>query len=164
MSRSGGARAAPRHVVHARFAAMPRLVLDLLGGFQARLELGTPIALPARKTTALLAYLAMPAGQAHPREKLAALLWGDTEGSRARSAVRQVLFQLRRALSPADALRIEGETVALDPTAVHVDVAAFECAMADGTPAALDRGLALYRGDLLAGLTLQEPLFEEWLL
>jgi DNA-binding SARP family transcriptional activator len=144
--------------------AMPRLLLDLLGGFQARLEPGSNVTLPARKTTALLAYLAMPAGQAHPREKLAALLWSDADASRARSAVRQVLFNLRRTLAAADALRIQGETVALDPAAVHVDVSAFECAVADGSPEALERGLALYRGDLLAGLTLQEPPFEEWLL
>src|SRR5215831_765149 len=142
---------------------MARLFLSLLGGFDARLEPGPPLRLPARKTSALLAYLAMPAGHAHPREKLAALLWSDASASRARGAVRQVLFGLRRALAPADPLRFVGETVALDPDAASVDVGDFERAVADGSTDALDRGLAIYRGDFLAGLTLQEPAFEEWL-
>jgi predicted ATPase len=61
-------------------------------------------------------------------------------------------------------LLIEGETVALNPTAVDVDVAEFERRVAEGTPAALDRAAALYRGELLEGLALQEAPFEEWLL
>ena len=143
---------------------MARLFLTLLGGFAARLEPGTALALPARKTTALLAYLAMPAGRPHPREKLVALLWSDADSSRARNAVRQVLFNLRRTVAPADALRLVGETVTLDPDAVDVDVAAFEQEVASGSLEALERGVALYRGDLLAGLPRQEPPFEEWLL
>jgi DNA-binding SARP family transcriptional activator len=55
---------------------MARLSLRLLGGFQARLDLGPPVALPTRKSQALLAYLALPLGRAHPRDTLAALLWG----------------------------------------------------------------------------------------
>jgi DNA-binding SARP family transcriptional activator len=55
---------------------MARLSLTLLGGFQARLDSGEPLALPTRKAQALLAYLALPVGQAHPRDKLAAIFWG----------------------------------------------------------------------------------------
>ena len=55
---------------------MARLSLRLLGGFQARLDLGPPVALPTRKSQALLAYLALPLGGTHPRDTLAALLWG----------------------------------------------------------------------------------------
>jgi len=55
---------------------MARLSLTLFGGFQARLEPATPVSIPTRKGQALLAYLALPLGQAHPRDQLAALLWG----------------------------------------------------------------------------------------
>ena len=48
-----------------------RLRLTLLGGFQAQLDAGAALVLPTKKTQALLAYLALPLGQAHPREKLA---------------------------------------------------------------------------------------------
>jgi DNA-binding SARP family transcriptional activator len=56
---------------------MGRLTLALLGGFEARLDRGPRLVMPA-KAQALLAYLATRPGQPHPREKLAALLWGGT--------------------------------------------------------------------------------------
>jgi len=112
----------------------------------------------------LLAYLALPPGRAHPRDKLVTLLWGDSPEGPARNSLRQALFALRRALPP-DAVRGESDTIALDPSAVEVDVAAFERGVADGTPAALAAAVPLYRGDLLAGLSVEGTGdFEEWLL
>jgi DNA-binding SARP family transcriptional activator len=145
---------------------MGRLHLTLLGGFQARLGAGPPASLPTRKAQALLAYLALPAGQAHPRDKLAALLWGEQGDAAARNSLRQALFALRRAMAAADppCLVSETDTLALRPTAVEVDVAAFEREIADGRLPALERAAALYQGDLLAGLTVAEVPFEEWLM
>src|SRR5262249_36520769 len=77
---------------------MTRLHLTLLGGFHARLEPGSAIALPTRKSQALLAYLALPLGRAHPRDKLAALLGGGLREAPARASLRQALFAVRRAL------------------------------------------------------------------
>src|SRR5712664_3872403 len=145
---------------------MVKLSLALLGGFQARLEAGAALVLPTRKAQALLAYLALPPGQTHPRAKLAALLWGGMREESARNSLRQALFALRKALAPTTppALSLEGDTVALDRDAAHVDVAEFERLLASGTPEALERASAFYRGDLLLGLVVDEPLFEEWLL
>src|SRR5688572_30148734 len=50
---------------------MTRLSMTLLGGFSARLEPGGALSLPTRKAQALLAYLALPLGRAHRRDKLA---------------------------------------------------------------------------------------------
>jgi DNA-binding SARP family transcriptional activator len=145
---------------------MARLTLTLLGGFRARLDPGAPLALPTRKAQALLAYLAMPPGLAHPRDKLASLLWGSTVETTARTSLRQTLYALRKSLRGADPqpLRLDADTVALDPTAVTVDVGEFVQRMAEATPSALAEALALYEGDLLEGLTVQEPPFEDWLL
>jgi DNA-binding SARP family transcriptional activator len=144
-------------------ADVSRLQLHVLGGFQARLPSGASVGLPTRKTQALLAYLALPPGQAHPRDKLAALLWGETPEAEARGSLRQALYTLRKAL-PSGALR-QGDAAALEPSAVDVDVAAFERAVELGTPATLAEAARLYRGDLLAGLAVKEaPAFEEWLL
>src|SRR5260370_616965 len=145
---------------------MARLGLTLLGGFQARLDPGGAVALPTKKAQALLAYLALPLGQAHPRDKLAALLWGGIREESARNSLRQALFAVRKALATTDpaSLMLERDTIALDRGAVSVDVADFERLLADGSPEARERASALYQGDLLAGLALDEPPFEEWLL
>src|SRR5260370_327170 len=142
-----------------------RVKLTLLGGFQAQLGADAPLALPTRKTQALLAYLALPLGQAHSRDKLATLLWGDMPDAQARGNLRHALSRIRKTL-PAGArhgLILDGPTVALDPSVVDVDVAQFERLVADGQPPALEQIGGLYRGDLLAGLALTEPPFDEWL-
>ena len=74
------------------------LKLTLLGGFQAQLHGGAALVLPAKKTQALLAYLAIPLGQAHSREKLATLLWGDMQDAQARGNLRHALSRLRKSL------------------------------------------------------------------
>src|SRR5262245_54976903 len=145
---------------------MARLTLLLLGGFRAHLDPGAPLAFPTRKAQALLAYLAMPPGEAHPRDKLASLLWGNTIETTARTSLRQTLYSLRRSLQSADdnLLNADGNMVSLEPDAVSVDVAEFERRVAEGTPSALADAVGLYRGDLLDGLAVQEPPFEDWLL
>jgi DNA-binding SARP family transcriptional activator len=142
-----------------------RLKLALLGGFQAQLDAGAALVLPTRKTQALLAYLALPLGQAHPREKLATLLWGDMPDAQARGNLRNALSRIRKALPKTvrPGLVLDGRSVALNPSAVDVDVARFERLVADGRPVALEQIAGLYRGDLLAGLALTERPFEEWL-
>src|SRR5262249_48659094 len=117
-----------------------------------------------KKSQALLAYLALPLGQVHPREKLAALLWGDMREAQARAGLRQTLFTLRKTLGAPDPFQLVGETVALDSSLVTVDVREFEQCIARGTREALEEAVALYRGDFLEGLVLQEAPFEEWLL
>jgi len=85
---------------------MVRLDLTLFGGFLARVQ-GEPLALPTKKTQALLAYLALPVGHAHQRDKLATLLWGGTPDASARNSFRQALFVLRKALaSSGDVLQM----------------------------------------------------------
>ena len=144
---------------------MARLSLALLGGFQARLESGSPLALPTKKAQALLAYLAIPLGRAHPRDKLATLLWSGIREESARASLRQTLFATRKALGKTKppALLVEGETLALNRSVVDVDVAAFERLVAEGTLEALASAAGLYQSDLLAGFAVDEPPFEEWL-
>ncbi|MBP2316169.1 BTAD domain-containing putative transcriptional regulator [Azospirillum soli] len=114
----------------------------------------------------LLAYLALRPDQAQSREKLAGLLWGDSSDAQARSSLRQVIATLRRTFPDegAPVLRVEGELVALIPGAMETDAVAFEQAIAEGTPDALDRAATLYRGDLFEGLLLNADIFESWLM
>src|SRR5438128_4085886 len=144
--------------------ATVRLSITLLGGLQARLGNGRALALPTRKSQALLAYLALPLGRAHPRDKLAALLWGGIRDDSARASLRQALFAIRRALGDTAALQQDGDTLALRPGAVDVDATAFQRLVRGGTPTALAQAGAVYQGDLLSGFAVDEAPFEEWLL
>jgi hypothetical protein len=59
-----------------------RLTLSLLGGFQARTATGPALALATKKAQTVLAYLALPPGRGHPRDKLATLLISPFRRSR----------------------------------------------------------------------------------
>ncbi len=143
---------------------MPRLQVLVFGGFQVRIDPGSAVPLASRKGQALLAYLALRRGQPQTRDKLAALLWGETPEDQARNSLRQTLFTLRRALGEVpDWLVAEGETLAVNPQVVWVDALAFEEAAQAGTPEQLARAAALYTGDLLEGVNLREMAFEDWL-
>ncbi|HJS59503.1 MAG TPA: AAA family ATPase [Vicinamibacteria bacterium] len=144
---------------------MAALRLTLLGGVEARLATGPTVSFPRKKSEALLAYLALHAGQMQARDKLAALLWGEASDTRARHSLRQALVSLRQALprETGPLLLENGDAVAINPAVVEVDVPLFEQLLADGSPEALERAAGLYRGDLLEGLAIAEPPFEEWL-
>ena len=120
---------------------MVRLSLTLLGGFEARLDADRALRLSIKKGQALLAYLAMPPGKPHLRDKLATLLWGDLPERSARKGLCQTLFMLGRLLGEANPLRLEGEAVALDPVLVATDVAELEACAAEGTRPALERAV-----------------------
>ena len=144
---------------------MVALRVTLLGGFDARLAGGGPLNLPTKKAQALLAYLGRRPGQPHPRDKLAALLWGERSDEQARDGLRHALAALRKALpdSKPPILLVDGPTLALNPAQVEVDLDTFERRVADGTVEGLARAAELYRGDLLLGFSVSEPLFEDWL-
>ena len=137
--------------------------LDLLGGFQLTATGGTPVSLTSRKARAVLACLALAQGRAQSRDKLAALCWADSNAGQARSSLRQALSAVRRALEEAGqrVVLAEGDCVTLGEIAV--DVHEFAQCAADGTPDALERAMALYRGDLLEGFHAAAPAFDHWL-
>jgi DNA-binding SARP family transcriptional activator len=143
-----------------------RLNLTLIGDFQARIGQGPPLRLRTRKAQALLAYLAMPAGLPHSRDKLAALLWGDRPLSQARGRFRETLFALRRALAPAEppCLAASGEAVALEGGAVDIDVLTFTRLAAVADVESLARAVDLYRGEFLEGFVFRGTPFEDWLM
>src|SRR5215813_2555327 len=144
---------------------MTGLRLSLLGSF--RLEADSEIALPSRKAQALLAYLALPAGRAHGRDKLASLLWADRGDVAARHNLRMALSQIGKAIRPGAnngaAILASADKIAVDPAAFDVDAARLERLVADASSRALLEAVTLCHGDLLDGLNLQAEPFEEWL-
>jgi TolB-like protein len=157
-------RAATRPVMEP--SPMADLKLTLLGGFEMRLSTGAIADLPGQKDRALLAFLAIAAGEAHSRERLAGLLWSETGDQQARDSLKQALMRLRRCLGSADGetLRADRQSVGLDRDAVSMDVLVFERLVHGGTIDALSEAVALYRGDRLDGIAVRDPAFEDWLL
>jgi TolB-like protein/Tfp pilus assembly protein PilF len=144
---------------------MTSLELVLLGGFQARAA-GQPIDVPGRKERALLAFLAMPPGEPRSRGRLCGLLWSDRGDKQAHDSLKQAVLRVRKAFDPVHPLPVLADraSLTLDRTAVAIDVQDFERLLKEGTPEAAARAAALYRGDLLDGLDVRDPAFEEWLL
>jgi TolB-like protein len=134
----------------------------VLGRFETRSTSGEVVDFNSKKAVALLGFLAVESRSAHAREELASLLWSRMGDERARHNLRQALSKIRAC---CDSLLIaSGESLALDQQYCSVDVIEFEKLARADEPESLRRCLDLYGGDLLEGLTLREPAFEEWLI
>ncbi|HXD47836.1 MAG TPA: BTAD domain-containing putative transcriptional regulator [Gemmatimonadaceae bacterium] len=117
----------------------------------------------APKPLALLAYLAVAAAEQTPvrRDVLVGLFWPELPTDRARAALRQLLFQLRRTVGES-VFQVGRETVALVPDALTSDVTIFEQRLARADRAG---AMEVYRGTLLDGFFVDgmSAAFEEWL-
>jgi DNA-binding SARP family transcriptional activator len=144
---------------------MTSLRLELLGDFLIRAGDGSLATVGARKSQALLAYLAVKPGQHVSREKLAGLLWSSTGPDQARQSLRQTLSTVRKELSqiaPKQKTLIEeGDLLSLDPS-VTCDVAEMEALIATGTEKGLSAAIDLYRGDFLDGFHINEERFDQF--
>jgi DNA-binding SARP family transcriptional activator len=147
---------------------MTLLRLQLLGDYQIHDESEALVTLSAKKSQALLAYLAVKPVQRVSRDKMANLLWSSTGPEQARQSLRQLLSTLRKeltTLSPEQKILIEeSDFLGVDPAIVVADVAEFEALLATGTEDALGRAITLYRGDFLDGFTITEERFDQWVL
>ena len=146
---------------------MSVLNLELLGDFRLRSETGALLAISAKKSQAMLAYLGVKPAQMVSRDKMASLLWSSTAPEQGRQSLRQTLSTLRKELSNISPKRIlieEGDFLSLDPSMVRVDVVEFESLIAAGTPEALDPATRLYGGDFLDGFQLDEEKFDQWVI
>jgi DNA-binding SARP family transcriptional activator len=139
--------------------------LRLFGEFALEDVSGRPISLHLRKAEALLVYLALRPAQSASRERLATLLWGDSDQQRARQSLRQVLFALSRAFAQLELplLHVESQAVRLSDGAMVVDAVEFDRLLAEGSPKALREACDLYTGEFLAGFGVEATEFEEWI-
>jgi serine/threonine-protein kinase len=115
------------------------------------------------KRLALLAYLAVaPPRRFHRRDSLLALFWPDLDQEHARASLRRALYFLRSELGAQVVAGRGDDEVGVPEETLWCDAVAMERALAAGDP---ERGLQLYRGDLLEGLhvTGAASEFEEWL-
>jgi len=140
---------------------MRGLKIKLLGGYAVRDASGRDVVVPARKAQALLAYLALSAGQWHGRDRLAGLLWSDRPEARSRNSLRQALASIRGLGDSLgiDLIETEGDRVRIPDGVVETDATLFRGRSAENPIAAA----ALYGGDLLDGFMGPEAAFQDWL-
>ena len=158
---------------------MATLNLRLFHGFQANFDDGLTIDFPTSKVRALLAYLVIESEQTHLRSQLANLFWGDWREEQAKANLRKSLFRLREALSDfgEGLLEVTHTMVRLRPEQLQADILTFRQLLQQVSQHhhlalincstcldKLSRAVALYTGDLLAGLEVDDaPQFESWL-
>ena len=109
---------------------MSHLSLSLLGPFQVALNGETVASFESNKVRALLAYLAVEADRAHPRDVLATLLWPERPDRTALANLRNAIADLRTVIGDRHVappfLLITRETIQFNEASDHsLDVAAF---------------------------------------
>ncbi|GMR09627.1 MAG: hypothetical protein BMS9Abin28_0446 [Anaerolineae bacterium] len=130
------------------------LEVRLLGQFEVNKE-GERIDIPSRPAQSLLAYLILRAGTAHRREKLAGLLWPDSDEKNARGNLRHAIWRLRQAIG-AEYIPSDKISLSFDADREYwLDSAVVERAGQPSTDG-LMRDLAVYGGELLPGF------YDDW--
>lgn len=132
------------------------LEVRLLGQFEVRLN-GEPVELPSRPAQSLLAYLILRAGTSHRREKLAGLIWPDSDEANARSNLRHALWRIRKAIGEGY-LAADKLSITFDAASEHwLDASIAE--KGDAEHQSLDDLISMasiYGGELLPGF------YDDW--
>lgn len=128
----------------------------LLGGF--RVERGKEtIRFATRKVESLFAYLILHP-EPHVREKLAALLWGDSTDEQARHSLRTALAAIRKELGD-DTLIADRESVKINSGfEIWVDAIQLSTLNSQSSIGNQRSATALYSGDLLANF------YDDWII
>lgn len=155
---------------------MTILAINLLGTYAVTLH-GHPITtFRSAKTQALLAYLTVETERLHQRSSLIDLLWPDQPPKEANANFRQALSRLQKIIGNQDTdppfLHITRQSIQWNRDSnCELDVRAFQRAIdlaseqhdLDAASAQLQRALAYYQGDFLAGFAVDAaPEFENW--
>jgi predicted ATPase/DNA-binding SARP family transcriptional activator len=138
------------------------LKIRLLGQFKLE-HLDVPLELPSRPAQSLFAYLVLNPDISHRREKLAGLIWPDSDETNARNYLRQALWRIRKSLEGSEIeweqyLKIDRINVSFDSSSDHWLDASLLLRQAE-TPAhdELIEAAAAYQGELLPGF------YDEWI-
>ncbi|MEN8145466.1 MAG: protein kinase [Gemmatimonadota bacterium] len=138
--------------------------LDLLGSLDlSATDGGRVLSIVAQpKRVALLAYLAIGADREFKRrDSIIGVFWPDFEDEKARHALRQAVYVLRRSLGASSIVSRGDDDIGVDRAELWCDAVAFEQALAADRP---DCAMELYRGQLLPGFYMSGSVeFEHWL-
>lgn len=140
--------------------------IRLLGGLELLDDNGASIALPGAKRRALLAALAIRAGQVVSSERLVEELWGEEAGPNGANLLQALVSKARRVL-PSDTLVTRPTGYALEVPAESVDIGRFDALVLTGRKALaageadtagriFREALGLWRGTALSEFAYEE--------
>ena len=113
-----------------------------------------------RRRLAVLALLAMNRRQGLAREKLAAVLWPESDGDRARHLLSDTVYVINRALG-GEPITAVGDELRLRVDRLSCDARVFEDAVERGN---LDDAVRLYAGPFMDGFFVEgTEEFERWM-
>jgi predicted ATPase/DNA-binding SARP family transcriptional activator len=126
-----------------------------------------PVKFAARKALALFTYLVVESA-AHPREKLQAIFWPESETRQAQFSLRSTLGRIKKALGGTDdLLKIEGGRIRFNASSItFLDMHLITQATADPQPAIaiLQDAAQAARGPFLEAFSLPDtPVFNDWI-
>ena len=126
---------------------------------------GTPVPIASKKSRALLGYPGAPRGHPCRTRNPYRAVWGDRSEDQARASLRQALSRLRAELGEVarDALAAGPETIALVAGSARIDAREMELLAASEDLQSVRAAADLFGGELMEGLAIPEPGFEEWL-
>ena len=119
--------------------------------------------LQGSKRMALLVYLASaPTGRFVRRDSLLPLFWPELDQKRARHALRNTLYEIRRGLGPEVVQSRGKEEVGLAAGVLELDAGLFDRAIGEGR---VEDAVALYRGPFLDGFHVPDaaPELGQWI-
>ena len=135
------------------------LKLKTLGGL-AIFHDGRPIDVSGiRKPLAILAYVAAAPDMGVSRDRLQALFWPESSGERARAALKQALYLIRRSFG-TDPLTSHGLHLCVDSSVFETDLSNFQRSLKSEE---FDAAIDSYGGPFLDGVYLKDLSdFEQW--
>lgn len=158
---------------------MLRLRIRLLGPFQAEMDGELLLNFRSAKVRALLAYLAIETKKTFTREYLADLFWPDFPESKARSNLRNAIWNLRQEIGEYQPgipfITSKNSKIQFNPqTEFWLDVRVFHdliesaCKESGQSPNAeniqkIEQALSLYQGQFLEDIFIDSPVFETWM-
>ena len=126
-------------------------LLKLFGSLSLRCDAASvPSGAQQKRRVGLLALLAIGGERGVSRDRLQAFLWPESDATRSRHALDQLVYTTRRSLG-SDPIRSEGRDLRLDTGVIDSDIRIFEAALAEGR---LSDAVDVYGGPLLDGFHL----------
>jgi DNA-binding SARP family transcriptional activator len=117
------------------------------------------------KNIGMLAVVALSKDCSCTRSKIMDLLWSDRSDQQARASLRHSLWSVKQKLNQfaGDLLLVDRRTVGINLAVCRIDVVEFLRLSRSGNRHDLEESISVYTGELLDGLVIHDPAWQEWL-